>query len=126
MLRYVNEMEYEELLGAKNVPSNFNELAIEASNYINCKTFGRVNKNDVPKQVKYVTCLMIDLLNEQKEKLVQIGNLKSQEIEGWKESYSSLEEIKGNYCSKMQMILSMYLWDVIGMDGKPLLYCGVC
>ena len=52
--------------------------------------------------------------------------MKSQEIEGWKESYSTPEEIKTEYTNKKQTILSSYLWNVTGIDGKPLLYCGVC
>ena len=126
MLKYINQEEYKELLGTENVPNNFNKLVIEASNYINHKTHGRINKNDIPEQVKYVTCLIIDLLNEQEEKISEIGNLKSQEIEGWKESYSTPEEIKKDYNSKKYTILQTYLWNVIGIDGNPLLYCGVC
>lgn len=126
MLKYIKNEEYKELLGAKDVPNNFNKLVIEASNYINHRTSGRINENNVPDQVKYVTCLIIDLLNEQETKLNKIGNLKSQTIEGWSESYSTPKEIKSDYSKKIQTILSDYLWDVIGTDGKPLLYCGVC
>lgn len=126
MLKYITGEEYKELLGAKSIPDNFDKLVIEASNYINYKTFGRIDKNNIPEQVQYVTCLIVDLLNEQETKLSEIGNLKSQNIEGWSESYSTPEEIEKDYSQKMQTTLSTYLWDVIGMDGLPLLYCGVC
>ena len=125
MLKYITEEEYKKLLGAKSIPDNFNNLTIEASNYINHKTFGRVDENNVPEQVQYVTCLIIDLLNEENTKLSEIGNLKSQNIEGWSESYSTPEEIKTDYEDKKQKVLNQYLWNVIGTDGKPLLYCGV-
>jgi len=126
MLKYITESEYKELLGQESIPDNFEKLVIEASNYINQRTFGRIKENNPPKEVKYVTCLIIDLIDEQNAKIAEIGNLKSQEIEGWKETYSTPEEIKTEYTNKIQTTLSTYLWNVIGVDGKPLLYCGVC
>ncbi len=126
MLQYIKDAEYETLLGINSIPNNFNKLAIEASNYINHKTFGRIDVNNIPSEVKYVTCLIIDLLNEQETKLSEIKNLKSENIEGWSKSYSAPEEIKKEYSEKMQTTLSDYLWNVIGTDGNPLLYCGVC
>ena len=127
MLKYIEDKEeYMETLGTKNVPDDFDNLNIKASNYINYKTFGRIDKNDIPEQVKYVTCLIINLLDEENTKLNEIGNLKSQNIEGWSESYSTPEEIKSDYENKKQNVLKQYLWNVIGTDGNPLLYCGVC
>ena len=127
MLTYLkDEEEYKEVLGADNVPKDFKKLNIEASNYINYKTFGRIDENNVPEQVKYVTCLIVNLINEENTKLSEIGNLKSQNIEGWSESYSTPEEVKADYKDKKQKVLNQYLWNVIGTDGNPLLYCGVC
>ena len=127
MLTYLkDEEEYKSTLGTDNVPEDFNKLNIQASSYINSNTHGRIDKNDIPEQVKYVTCLIIDLEDEQSRKLAEIGNLKSQNIEGWSESYSTPEEIKKDYEDKKQNVLKQYLWDVIGTDGNPLLYCGVC
>ena len=125
MLEYITADEYKKLLGKESVPDNFKQLVIEASNYINYKTFGRVDKNNVPEQVQYVTCLIIDLIDEQNTKISEIGNLKSQNIEGWSESYSTPEEIKADYEDKKYSILKQYLWDVIGTDGNPLLYRAV-
>ena len=126
MLEYITEADYKKLLGKESVPDNFKQLVIEASNYINYKTFGRIDENNIPEQVKYVTCLIISLLDEENTKLSEIGNLKSQNIEGWSESYSTPEEIKSDYEDKKQKVLNDYLWNVIGTDGNPLLYCGVC
>lgn len=126
MLKYITDEEYKSLLGAKSVPDNFNNLVIEASSYINHKTFGRINSNNVPEAVKYTTCLIIDLIDEEQNKLKEIRNLKSQNIEGWSETYLTPEEIKTKYEDEMYEILSKYLWNVIGKDGNPLLYCGVC
>ena len=127
MLKYITDKdEYIKILGAKNVPDDFDNLNIQASNYINYKTFGRIDNKNIPEQVKYVTCLIISLLNEENTKLSEIGNLKSQNIEGWSESYCTPEEIKTDYEDKKQKVLNQYLWNVIGTDGNPLLYCGVC
>lgn len=126
MLKYINQEEYKELLGTENVPNNFTKLVIEASNYINHNTHGRINKNNIPDQVKYVTCLIIDLIKEQEDKISEIGTLKSQNIEGWSENYSTPEEINKDYDDKKYATLQTYLWNVIGIDGNPLLYCGVC
>lgn len=126
MLKYITEEEYKELLGAESIPDNFNNLVIEASNYINYKTFGRIDENNIPEEVKYVTCLIINLLDEENTKLSEIGNLKSQNIEGWSESYSTPEEVKTDYEDKKYSTLREYLWNIIGSDGNPLLYTGVC
>ena len=125
MLTYLkDEEEYKSILGTDNVPNDFKNLNIKASNYINHKTFGRIDKNNIPEQVKYVTCLIINLQEEENTKLSEIGNLKSQNIEGWSESYSTPEEIKSDYEDKKQKVINQYLWNVIGIDGNPLPYCG--
>ena len=126
MLKYITEEDYKKLLGVKDIPSNFNNLVIQASEYINHNTVGRVDKDNPPEKVKYVTCLIINLLKEKEIKLSEIKNLKSQNIEGWSETYATPEEIKADYAEQMKITLSDYLWDVIGIDGNPLLYCGVC
>ena len=125
MLEYITEIEYKKLLGANSIPDNFKSLAIKASNYINYMTHGRIDKDNIPEQVKYTTCLILNLIEEENTKLKEIGNLKSQNIEGWSESYSTPEEIKADYKEKKYSILKEYLWDVIGTDGNSLLYSGV-
>ena len=127
MLTYLkDEEEYKEQLGTEDVPKDFKNLNIKASSYINFNTHGRIDTNNIPEEVKYTTCLIINLLNEENQKLSEIGNLKSQNIEGWSESYSTPEEIKADYEDKKQKDINQYLWNVIGIDGNPLLYCGVC
>lgn len=126
MLKYINEEDYKKLLGTKDVPSNFNNLAIQASNYINYNTHNRIDKDNPSKQVKYVTCLIVNLIQEEQSKLSEIGNLKSQNIEGWSETYATPEEIKEDYSNQKYDVLKTYLMHEIGIDGLPLLYCGVC
>lgn len=124
MLKYINEIEYVKLSGTTSIPDNFNKLVIEASSYINRQTFGRIDTNNIPDEVKYATCLIIDLINEQNVKLSEIGNLKSQNIEGWSETYSTADEIKKEYANKKEIVLKEQLWDVVGKDGNYLLYRG--
>lgn len=125
MLQYVTDTEYKSLMGTSSVPSNFYKLAIEASNYINTQTFNRV-ENNVSEQIKYVTCLIINLIQEAEKKKSEMGNLKSQNIEGWSETYQTAEEIDAKLEKDKYDILKTYLSNVIGSDGYPLLYCGVC
>lgn len=126
MLKYITEDEYKELLGKDSIPNDFNNLVIKASSYINYNTHGRIDEKDVPEQVKYTTCLIVNLTDEEDTKISEIGNLKSQNIEGWSESYATPEEIKKDYSSKKYEVLRENLWDAIGIDGNPLLYSGVC
>lgn len=128
MLKYITESEYIELLEVDNnsIPDNFNQLVIEASSYINRQTLGRINLNNIPKEVKYATCLIINLINDREKNLSEMGNLKSQNIEGWSETYQTPEEIKENYSKKMYSVLENNLWNVLGRDNNPLLYKGVC
>ena len=126
MLTYITDNEYMKLLGAESIPNNFNNLVIEASNYINYQTHGRIDSTNVSEQVKYVTCLIVNLIDEENTKLNEIGNLKSQNIEGWSETYATPEEVETDYSNKKYDVLKKYLSYEIGSDGNPLLYCGVC
>lgn len=126
MLEYITREDYIRLLSAESIPNNLKKLIIEASNYINYRTFGRIDKNNISEQVKYVTCLIVNLINEQETKISEIGNLTRQDVEGWSESYAKPEEIRKDYEEKKHSVLKQYLFDEIGKDGLPLLYCGVC
>ena len=124
MLEFITSEEYQELLG-KSIPDNFNQLNIEASSYINRMTFSRIDVNDIPEPVKYATCLVIDLINQKENELKETNVLKSQNIEGWSETYLSPAEIKANYENEMYHVLETYLWNMYGKDRRPLLYKGV-
>lgn len=124
MLKYIDQEEYIKLLGADSIPDDFNRLVIEASSYINRRTFGRIDINNIPEQVKYATCLIIELENKANIQKEKIGNLKSQNIEGWSESYSTPEEINAKLKIDKEDVLKEQLWDVIGKDGNYLLHRG--
>ena len=125
MLKYITEKEYKDLLGVQSVPSNFERLIIEASEYINGKTFGRIDENNIPEKVKFVTCLIVNNLNDKENQKSQV-NLKSESLEGWSRTYVTPLEVERDFEVKNREILNQYLWNVIGKDGNPLLYTGVC
>lgn len=125
MLKYITKEEYIELLGAEGIPDDFDNLVIKASSYINRQTLGRIDIENIPEEVKYATCLIIDLENKANIQKEEIGNLKSQNIEGWSETYStSSEEIDSKVKIDKEEILKEQLWDVKGLDGNYLLYRG--
>lgn len=124
MLKYINKEEYIELLGADGIPDDFNNLVIKASSYINRRTFGRIDIENIPEEVKYATCLIIELENKANIQKQEIGNIKSQNIEGWSETYSTSEEIDSKLKSDKKDIVKEQLWNVIGKDGNYLLYRG--
>lgn len=125
MLKYIDESDYENLMNAVSIPEDFNQKVIEASNYIRYKTFNRIDVNNPGEKVKYVTCLLINKLVEKEEKLKEIGSLKSEDVEGWKTTYATPEEIETDYEKSMYGILKEYLYGEIGINGIPLLYIGV-
>lgn len=124
MLNYITDTEYKKLIGVDSIPDNFNNLVIEASTYISSKTFNRIDSNDVHENVKYATALIIQKMDEAENQKKEIGNLKSQNIEGWSESYATPEEIDKKLEVDKLKIIKQYLWNVIGKDGQPLLYTG--
>lgn len=124
MLNYITDTEYKKLIGVDSIPDNFNNLVIEASTYINSKTFNRIDSNDIHENVKYATALIIQKMDEVENQKKEIGNLKSQNIEGWSESYATPEEIDKKLEVDKLKIIKQYLWNVIGKDGQPLLYSG--
>ena len=125
MLKYITSDEYKSILAVSSVPDNIEQLIIKASNYIYNKTFERINENNISDKVKYVTCLIVDLINEEETKISEISYLKSENVEGWSQSYMTPEEIKADYENKKYNILKEYLAFEIGIDGNYLLYCGV-
>lgn len=125
MLKYINDKDYKELLGVNSIPNNFIKLVIEASTYINSKTFNRIDENDLHENVKFATALIVEKIEKTENLKNEINGLKSQNIEGWSENYSTPEEIEKKLEDDKMRIIKTYLWNVIGKDGQPLLYCGV-
>lgn len=123
MLKFINENDYMNLLDCDSIPNNFNSLVIQASELLNSMTYNRIC--DVNERIKYVTCLFVDVLNEQKIKMNEVSNLKSENVEGWSKTYVTSEELTNSYNNRLYEIARQYLTLELGKDGKPLMYCGV-
>lgn len=125
MKTYVDRTYYFSIYKGKVPDAELDKLIIEASSYVRKHTSDRVSIKDIPDEVKYATCLIIDKIYDAEKKKSEMGNLKSQNIEGWSETYKTDEEINFNLEKEKAKILNTHLSDVIGIDGNLLLYRGV-
>ena len=125
MKTYIDETYYLSVYKGGVPKSELDKLIIEASSYVRKHTFDRISIHDIPVEVKRATCLIIDKIYKAEKQKDEIGNLKSQNIEGWSETYKTDEEVNANLKREKAEILNTYLSDVIGIDGNFLLYRGV-
>lgn len=124
MLKYVTEEEYKKLLGTESIPDDFDNLVIEASSYINRHTFGRIDIDNIPEEVKYTTCLIIDEIDNCNTNSKNVGNVKSETVSKWSRTYKDDFEIKEESNKKKLDILKDNLYNVLDKEGTPLLYRG--
>lgn len=122
MLEFVNHDEYVKLTG-NSIPADFIMLVREASAYLDSKTHYRII--DINENIKYVTCLLIQTIDEENKQTSKIIGLKSENVDGWSKTYSDVKEIKKEYDSKKYNIIRTYLINEIGKNNLPLLYEGV-
>jgi hypothetical protein len=120
MLKFITENEYLKLLDAESIPDNFNKLAIEASYIINKRYV--VDINNISDEVKYVTCKIVELLNDNNIKKSEIGTLKSTNIEGWSETYKTDVEIDNELNKSIQNVLDLYLTTTLKRTKGVILY----
>lgn len=125
MKTYIDKTYYFSIYKGGVPESKLDKLIIEASSYVKKHTSDRVSIKDTPDEVKRATCLIIDKIYDAEKKKDEMGNLKSQNIEGWSETYKTDEEIDSNLEKEKAEILNTYLSDLIGIDGNLLLYRGI-
>lgn len=125
MTEYVNKVYYINNYKGQVSEPELTNLIIQASSYVKKHTYDRISNTDIPEEVKFATCLIIDKLYDAERQKKEMGNLKSQNIEGWSETYKTDEEINANLEKDKWEILNTYLSDVIGTDGNLLLYAGL-
>lgn len=125
MKTYIDIKYYKDTYKGKVPETELERLIIEASSYIKTQTFDRVSIKAIPEEIERATCLIIDKIHSAEEAKKEMGNLKSQNIEGWSETYKTDEEIDAELEKDKYKILSTYLSDTIGSDGNLLLYRGV-
>lgn len=125
MKTYVNYNYYKDEYKGNMPETNFDKLKIDVHMYIKKHTHERIDVNKIPEEVLLVFCKIMDIIYEAEQKKTEMGNLKSQNIEGWQESYQTPQEIDTKLEKDKYNVLNTYLWNVIGKDGNLLLYCGV-
>lgn len=107
------------------VPYNkFDILLIRASSYIKGRTFSRININNIPEEVKYTTCLIIDKIYEYDNKIRQVGVKKSESVGKVSITYADREALNKELKEELNEIINTYLIDVVNEKGIPLLYRG--
>ncbi len=125
MKTYIDKTYYFSIYKGEVPEAKLDKLIMEASSYVRKHTSDRVSINNIPDEVKHATCLIIDKIYDTEKQKGEMGSLKSQNIEGWSETYKTDEEINSNLEKEKFEILNTFLSDVIGMDGNLLLYRGV-
>lgn len=125
METYANYNYYKNEYKGTMSQTDFEKNVIDVQMYIKRHTYDRIDTKKVQDEVKLAFCKIIEITLEAEQKKAEMGNLKSQNIEGWQETYISPEEIDQKLEKDKYSILNTYLWNLIGKDGNLLLYSGV-
>ena len=126
---YLSYEEYKDLGGTLDLLP-FNLLEFEARRQINIRTFNRINADDITQEIKLCDYNLINSLKgflETNNNIVNGGNVKSENTDGYSISYVSASEISDIVKSKQSEIddiVRTYLLGVI-YNGEHLIYSGV-
>ena len=83
MVKYVDYDYYEGVYEGTMPMDSFNKIVITCSAHLKRITFGRVNANDVPEEVKYACCAMCDEIYEDEKSRVCGRVVKSESNDGY-------------------------------------------
>lgn len=128
--QYLTYAEYQALGGSAIGEMPFNLLEFEARRQIDIRTFNRINVDDVTQEIKLCDYNLINSLKgflETNNNIVNGGNVKSENTDGYSISYVSASEISDIVKSKQSEIddiVRAYLLGVI-YNGEHLMYIGV-
>ena len=129
--QYLTYAEYQALGGSAIGEMPFNLLEFEARRQIDIRTFNRLkDSKDIPQEVKlceYNLINSISLFTTTTETIIDNGNVKSENTDGYSISYISAGEISNIVKSKQNEIddiVRTYLLGVI-YNEEHLMYCGV-
>ena len=103
-------------MGGTLPEASFNRLAIEASAYIKRNTFNRIDIENIPEEVKFCTCSIV----EQMKKLEKREGKVSESVGSWSVNYQTSNENEKN----LYEVLSYYLSETKDKKGIPVLYRG--
>ena len=129
--QYLTYAEYKSLGGTLE-ETPFNLLEYEVRRKIDARTLNRIkdSTSNIPQEVKLCEyCLInsIDKYQKAGSEISNIGNVKSENIDGYSISYTTTSEISEIIKSKEEEvddIITTYLSGVI-FDNEHLIYCGV-
>lgn len=129
--QYLTYAEYQTLGGSAIGDMPFNLLEFEARRQIDIRTFNRLkDSEDIPQEVKLCEYALINSISSfanANDSIVNNGNVKNENTDGYSVNYISSSEISEVVKSKndeIQDIITTYLLGII-FNGEHLLYCGV-
>lgn len=118
MTQYANYKYYKEEYTGTMPETDFDKMSKLASVKIKTNTFGRINENNVPDEVKQCVCALADELF----KTSKIEGKTSESVGSWSVSY--LGKTKAEENNGIAQIIKEFLGEVYAEDGTPLLYRG--
>lgn len=133
--QYLTYIEYKSLIegegGSAMGEMPFNLLEFEARKQIDEATLFRLkNVENIPQEVKLCDYKLINSINAYitaTKEMVNSGNVKSENTDGYSITYANASEIEQVLISKkdeIQSIISSYLFGVI-VNGEHILYTGM-
>ena len=126
--QYLTYKEYQELGGSAIREMPFNILEYEARKKIDLKTFNRLkNQSEILQDVKLCEYELINKISSYLKVSETLGNVASENIDGYSVSYVSADRVSEVVKSKKNDLddtIRTYLAGVI-VDGEHLLYVGV-
>lgn len=116
MTQYANYNYYISTYKGTMPEDDFERLSVFATMKIKANTFGRIDENNIPDEVKFCTCAIADKLlsvykNEGKT---------SESVGHWSVSYADSKSGQ----DLIQLTLKEFLSEVYTEDGTPVLYRG--
>ena len=126
--QYLTYAEYQALGGSAIGKMPFNILEYEARKLIDLKTFNRLkNQDEILQDVKLCEYELINKINSYLKVSETLGNVESENIDGYSVRYVSADRVSEVVKSKKNDLddtIRTYLANVI-VDGEHLLYVGV-
>jgi len=129
--QYLTYAEYQALGGSAIGEMPFNLLEFEARRQIDVRTQGRLKDSEIiPQEVKlceYNLINSIDSYSDAESDISKVGNVASENTNGYSVSYITADKISEIIKSKnteVDDIIRTYLIGVI-VNGEHLMYCGV-
>ena len=126
--QYLTYAEYQELGGSAIGKMPFNLLEYEARKLIDARTFNRLkNQKEVLQDVKLCEYELINKINSYLKVSNEIGNVASENTDGYSVSYITTDRISDIVKSKkndLDDVIYTYLINVV-VDNEHIMYVGV-